>query len=181
MDWNEAGDRGSALFWNKCWRGDRWSNQDTHFRSKQNPGWDKLANADVGWAIPCTMLGQLFGNICAEGEHCGLDLASLFLQTPYNSEPAYDCEHSQQNQTLNQVWGWLCLKFGAVCDQSCFTQSGSSSAKGLKQPCFRSCSRKNLEQVFSLTLLCVCLSVSKALLCLLVTKKWWIAEVPIWC
>lgn len=55
-DWNKTGDRGSKLFWNKCWGGDKWNNQDTHYRSKQNPAWQKLASADVGWAIPCTML-----------------------------------------------------------------------------------------------------------------------------
>lgn len=56
-DWNETGDRGSEIFWNKCWGRDRWSNQDRHCRSKQIPAWEKLASADVGWTIPCTMFG----------------------------------------------------------------------------------------------------------------------------
>lgn len=82
-------------------------------------------------------------------------------------------EHSQQNQTLNQVLGWLHLWFGVACDQSCSHAVWFEFSQGPETPLVQALLKEKSGTSFPPDCsVCVCVSVSKAaLLCLLVTKN----------
>lgn len=83
----------------------------------------------------------------------------------FSSKPLVIQRQPMTANTPSKIRHWTRFWVGSTCNlglpatKVVVMQSGSSSAKGLKQPCFGPHSRKNLEEVFSLTLVyvCVCL------------------------